>query len=80
MGKIHREWYDKRGRKHTLRMTTFGIKETISDPDQKGSDPSGNDHWYKKPIGIVALSVTGGLILILIGAALRHFFPGLFRN
>jgi hypothetical protein len=30
------------------------------------SKSSGNDKWYKKPVGIIFLSVSGGLLLLLI--------------
>ena len=33
---------------------------------QKGGDDRTNEHWYKKPVGIVVLSVTAGLLLLLI--------------
>jgi len=47
--------------------------------EQENSSKYGDaDRWYKKPIGIVILSVTGGLALFLIGAILRHYFPTIF--
>jgi hypothetical protein len=33
---------------------------------QKSRGDRGDDHWYKKPVGIVVLGVTVGLLLLLI--------------
>jgi hypothetical protein len=79
MPQIREEWYDWRGRKHVRIMDEDGIKELIEDSlrEDGGKDGHGH-HWYQKPIGVISLAVGAGIILILIGAALRHFWPRLF--
>jgi len=37
----------------------------VRDSEEDGNDHS-DDHWYKKPVGIIVLSVTAGLLLLLI--------------
>lgn len=37
----------------------------------------GGDKWYKKPVGIVVLSVAATTIALLVRALLRHRFPGI---
>jgi hypothetical protein len=84
MSEIRKEWYDRHGRRHVKIMDEKGIRHLIDpDPSEISQQPessgnSPNERWYKKPIGIIALAVSGGLILLLIGAAFRHFWPRLF--
>lgn len=43
------------------------------------SKSQSDEKWYKKPVGIVVISVMGGCILLAVRAALMHYFPNLFR-
>ena len=45
------------------RLDQFEADEMRS---QKRGDNHSDEHWYKKPVGIVVLSVTAGLLLLLI--------------
>ena len=58
------------------RVTRIGrdgnYSETI-EPIVKGSPETNSDHWYKKPVGIILLSVMAGLILFVITLTARHF-------
>jgi hypothetical protein len=76
--RIHAEKYDWKGRKVIETIGPDGISKTIQDSRKKEGDADRDEHWYKKPIGVIVLSATAGLIVLLLGAALRHVFPGLF--
>jgi hypothetical protein len=43
------------------------------------SKSQSDEKWYKKPIGIVVISVVGGCVLLVVRAALINYFPNLFR-
>lgn len=38
----------------------------------QNSNADTNDKWYKRPLGIVVLSVTGGTIVTAFGLLVRH--------
>jgi len=48
-----------------------GNAVTISE----AADPA--DHWYKRPIGLIGLTVAGGLLLAAATVAIKHYFPAL---
>ena len=49
----------------------------VTRPTTKPRDRPGPDHWYKKPIPVIALAVVSGCILLVIRYVLKvHFdFP-----
>jgi hypothetical protein len=62
-----------------------GIGLNILDNAKKSggnSDSSRNtaNHWYKKPIGILGLTVIGGLLVIAAHWAFQHYFSLLIAN
>ena len=46
---------------------------------QDSGKDHGHDHWYKKPIGIIGLSVLAGCLLLIARAVLMQQFPRWFR-
>lgn len=47
--------------------------------EAKSGNNGGNDHWYKKPVGIIAIGITTGTTLLILRAAAMTFFPQWFR-
>ena len=41
--------------------------------------PDRDEHWYKKPRGIVFLGAIGATVSLVIRAALIHYFPQWFK-
>ncbi len=64
----YHQTYESAMRRIHRRLQQFDAEAGSS---QKGRERA-NEHWYKKPVGIVVLSVTAGLLLLLI-----KFFFGL---
>jgi hypothetical protein len=62
-GGLKRSALAERDRRHQERVIAAMAKK------------EGDDRWWKKPVGIVFLSVTAGLLLLAIGALLRHILP-----
>lgn len=57
-----------------------GVSETIENLDEPNDNKNNNnDHWYKKPIGIVILTVIAGIVLLLVAALLKHLLPSIFK-
>lgn len=52
--------------------------EAASEKKPEG-DGHGTEHWWKKPVGIVALMVIGGSIVFIIGSLLKFWYPDIFR-
>jgi hypothetical protein len=49
-----------------IRRRLDQIEAEATRSSQKGSNDHSDDHWYKKPVGIIFLSVAAGLLLLLI--------------
>lgn len=47
-------------------------------PQDCGKRPT-SDAWYKRPVGIIFIGVTGTTIALAIRAVLAHWFPNWFR-
>ena len=47
-----------------------------ADPPEEGASKAPDEHWYKKPIGMLGLSVFGGILVWLARAAFKYFLPG----
>ncbi|MEP7154735.1 MAG: hypothetical protein ABI905_03110 [Betaproteobacteria bacterium] len=48
----------------------------LNQPEERQNDDSATDDpWYKKPIGVVGLSVAGALITYAAIVAIKHYFP-----
>ena len=77
-----------RGYKSGVTMTDGGdldAKNVTIDSEGDGilihesSNKSGNDHWYKKPVGIVAIGITTGITVLILRALAMAFFPEWFK-
>ncbi len=51
-----------------------GISVSMNENDHKDAD----EKWWKKPIGIVTLSLIGGVLLLVITTAIKRYFPSWF--
>ena len=60
--------------KHVDTLEMSDNKVTSENEDKK---PDNDEHWYKKPIGVLAIAILGGLILWGIKILVMHFVPGL---
>ena len=59
----YHQTYESAMRRIQRRLQQF---DTEAGSSQKSRNDDSNEHWYKKPVGIVVLSVTAGLLLLLI--------------
>lgn len=54
------------------------IRHRIAELEKK-VDPKTEDPWWKKPVGIVALAITGGTTVFVIGSLLKFWYPDIFH-
>ena len=47
------------------------------EPPIEDSDKGADEHWYKKPIGVLGLSVTATLLATTAIVAIKHYFPAI---
>ena len=50
----------------------------VASEKKKDTDTRPDDHWWKKPVGIVALAVIGGTTVFVIGSLLKFWYPDVF--
>ena|SRR5437773_591186 len=60
----YHQTYESAMRRIQRRLQQFDTEAGSS--SQKNRNERTNEHWHKKPVGIVVLSVTAGLLLLLI--------------
>src|SRR5579871_3257363 len=63
---IHIEKRDWLGRKKIIHIGDDDPRSLQQPQGGQDRNPASDDHWYKKPVGIVLLSVLAGLIIAAI--------------
>jgi hypothetical protein len=67
----------ERIRRRLAQIGTEDLHRLVALQDRSKNRP--DEHWYKKPVGIVSLVVAGTTVALIIRAALMHWFPQWFR-